>query len=356
MDPGGATRLERFASCAFAHFLRYGLRLQERIRYEFRPADMGTLMHQALERFSAELSKAGIAWGELTDAERDRLIMISLEDAAGDFGNTILQSSARNAYMKKRAERILKRTVWALQKQLSGSDFVPEGFEVAFGGGRIDRVDILKEKGRVYVKVIDYKTGNTTFDLTSVYYGLQLQLMIYLDAALEVEKKRNPEAEIIPAGMFYFHVKDPRVSADPDTEEEETEEARLKEFAMSGLAQADPEIVRRMDAFGKAIPVRFNKDGGFAGSSSVASAQQIRMAGDHVRRLVDEFCRRILEGDTEILPYRLGNRTPCEYCEYRDSCSFDRKIPGFEYRELSRLDKGQFWKKVEEEKEDGHGG
>ena len=159
-------------------------------------------MHTALERFSIELEKNDLTWDSLSDEERDRLILSCLEDAAGDYGNSILESNARNAYMKKRAQRILKRTVWALQKQLSGSDFAPEGFEVAFGGGRIDRLDILKENGKVYVKIIDYKTGNTTFDLTRVYYGLQLQLMIYLDAALQVEKKRHPEAEIIPAFRF----------------------------------------------------------------------------------------------------------------------------------------------------------
>ena len=70
-----------------------------------------------------------------------------------------------------------------------------------------------------------------------------------------------------------------------------------------------------------------------------------------------EFCRRILEGDTRILPWRLGSKTPCEYCEYRDSCGFDRKIPGYEYKELLKMDKAEFWKKIEEEdKEENHGG
>ena len=357
VEKSGATRLERFASCAFAHFLRYGLRLQERVRYEFRPADMGTLMHTALERFSIELEKNDLTWDSLSDEERDRLILSCLEDADGDYGNSILESNARNAYMKKRAQRILKRTVWALQKQLSGSDFAPEGFEVAFGGGRIDRLDILKENGKVYVKIIDYKTGNTTFDLTRVYYGLQLQLMIYLDAALQVEKKRHPEAEIIPAGLFYFHVKDPFLSGSLDTEESELEEERLKEYKMSGLAWADPGITRRMDASGKAIPVGYKEDGSFTQNSSVATSAQMRSAGRHTAHLVDEFCRRILEGDTRILPWRLGSKTPCEYCEYRDSCGFDRKIPGYEYKELLKMDKAEFWKKIEEEdKEENHGG
>ena len=114
VEKSGATRLERFASCAFAHFLRYGLRLQERVRYEFRPADMGTLMHTALERFSIELEKNDLTWDSLSDEERDRLILACLEDAAGDYGNSILESNANlqmeqilwnrtiNSYLKAR--------------------------------------------------------------------------------------------------------------------------------------------------------------------------------------------------------------------------------------------------------------
>ena len=55
------------------------------------------------------------------------------------------------------------------------------------------------------MKVIDYKTGNTSFDLVYLYHGLQLQLMIYLDGALRVEQKKYPDKEIIPAGVFYYN-------------------------------------------------------------------------------------------------------------------------------------------------------
>lgn len=76
-----------------------------------------------------------------------------------------------------------------------------------------DRVDIMEEpeKNRVYVKVIDYKTGNTSFDMLALYHGLQLQLMIYLDGALKVEQRKYPEREIVPAGIFYYNVKDPMI-------------------------------------------------------------------------------------------------------------------------------------------------
>ena len=120
----------------------------------------------------------------LTDEQREQIADQCLNEIVADYGNTVLKSNARNESMIERTRRILQRTVWALQKQLQNGDFQPEGFEVIFGGGRIDRVDIMEEQDKVYVKVIDYKTGNTSFDLVCLYHGLQLQLMIYLDGAL----------------------------------------------------------------------------------------------------------------------------------------------------------------------------
>ncbi len=175
--------------------------------------DMGNVMHMALEKFAAEVRKEGLDWAELTEEERNRIIDSCLDQVSADYGNTILKSSARNEYMIERTRRILRRTVWALQEQLKHGAFRPEGFEVRFQGGRIDRVDIMEEpeNNRVYVKVIDYKTGNTSFDLLALYHGLQLQLMVYLDGALQVEKRKYPDREIVPAGVFYYNVKDPMI-------------------------------------------------------------------------------------------------------------------------------------------------
>ena len=175
VSPYSATRLERFAACAFAHFLQYGLKVTERAEYEFRAMDMGNVMHMALEKFAAEVRKEGLDWADLTEEERNRIIDDCLDQVSADYGNTVLKSSARNEYMIERTRRILRRTVWALQEQLKHGEFRPEGFEVKFEGGRIDRVDIMEEpeKNRVYVKVIDYKTGNTSFDMLALYHGLR---------------------------------------------------------------------------------------------------------------------------------------------------------------------------------------
>ena len=262
-----ATRLEKYAACAFAHFMEFGLQIRERDQYELKAADMGTVMHEALEKFSKKLQENGETWKTVTDDTRDRLIEECVEETMADYGNTIFQSSSRNQYRIIRVKRILKRTVWALQQQIRQGEFEPGEFEVSFSmedslsainidlsehekmrlRGRIDRVDLCETDDKVYVKIIDYKTGNTSLDLVALYYGLQLQLAVYLDAAVELEQKKHPGKQVEPAGVFYYHIDDPML----DQEEDETDEAwgrrMLKALRMDGLVNADRKVVELLD-------------------------------------------------------------------------------------------------------------
>ena len=349
ISPYSATRLERFSACAFAHFLRYGLQITERAQYEFRPMDMGNIIHQALEDFAVEVRREQLDWKTLEDQDRDRLADVCLDRIALDYGNTILQSSARNLYMIERTRRILKRTLWALQQQLKEGDFQPEGFEVAFGGGRIDRVDVLEEENRVLVKIIDYKTGNTSFDLVATYHGLQLQLLIYLDAAMQVERKKYPDKNVEPAGIFYYNVKDPMVREKAEADVEQVTKEILKELKMNGLVKAEPDVVRKMDRTGCSVPVSFNRDGSFRKSSSVATEEQFRILNAYVKKKIAGIQEAILEGQAEIAPYELGSKNACTWCPYQSVCGFDKKMPGFTYRRLKNFSDEELWKAMESE-------
>ena len=351
ISPYSTTRLERFAACAFAHFLQYGMKLTERVEYEFKAMDMGNVMHEALESFAEEVRKRGLKWTELTEQERNEIADECLNNIVADYGNTVLKSSARNEYMIERTRRILRRTVWALQKQLEQGEFQPEGFEVTFGGGRIDRVDIMEDQNKVYVKVIDYKTGNTSFDLVYLYHGLQLQLMIYLDGALKVEQKKYPDKEIVPAGVFYYNIKDPMIQEKIDADVEAVSAGLMKELKMNGLVQADAELVRRMDNSLGSIPVAFNKDGSFRKNSSVADRAQFTVLGRYVRTKIEKIRSSILEGDARVSPYELGKKNACTYCPYMTVCGFDRKLSGYEFRRLKNFSDEELWKAFDREAE-----
>ena len=220
------TRLEKFSACAYAHFLSYGLNLREREEYTFQAIDLGNIFHSAIEHFAKKLEAEGYTWTTLPEGRREELIEESVEESIVDYGNTILYSSARNEYIIKRLKRMMRRTVWALTKQLEKGDFMPGGYEISFGGasglstsdialdghgrmrlrGKIDRVDICEDEDNVYVKVIDYKTGAKAFDLGELYYGLQLQLVLYLNTALELESRKHHGKTVIPAGIFYYQM------------------------------------------------------------------------------------------------------------------------------------------------------
>lgn len=369
-----ATRLEKYAACAFAHFMEFGLQIRERDQYELKAADMGTVMHEALEKFSKKLQENGETWKTVTDDTRDRLIEECVEETMADYGNTIFQSSSRNQYRIIRVKRILKRTVWALQQQIRQGEFEPGEFEVSFSmedslsainidlsehekmrlRGRIDRVDLCETDDKVYVKIIDYKTGNTSLDLVALYYGLQLQLAVYLDAAVELEQKKHPGKQVEPAGVFYYHIDDPML----DQEEDETDEAwgrrMLKALRMDGLVNADRKVVELLDRVledgttSDVIPVGKKKDGSYTSYSKVASPEQFDVIRTYTRKKVREIGESIFSGNVKISPYQRDGATACAYCEYQGICGFDQKIQGYEYRKLKGMDTELLMKAMQE--------
>ena len=187
--------MKKYAACAYAHFLSYGLRLSDREEYGFEALDLGNIAHQSLERFSRKADREKLSWTEMPPEKREELISESVEESVIDYGNTVLFSSARNEYMIGRIKRLISRSVWALTRQLEKGDFVPSGYELKFGSGKIDRIDTCEDDGCVYVKVTDYKTGMKSFDITALYHGLQMQLPVYLNAAVEMEERKHPGRE-----------------------------------------------------------------------------------------------------------------------------------------------------------------
>ena len=352
VSPNGATRLERFSACAFAHFLKYGLEITERAEYEFRAMDMGNIIHQALEDFAAELNHRRLKWSDLADRERDEIADACLDKVAADYGNTILQSSARNHYMIERTRRILRRTVWALQEQLKNGQFQPEGFEVSIGGGRIDRLDVMKEDDKVYVKIIDYKTGNTSFDLVSIYYGLQMQLVVYMDAAIQAEKKKHEGCEVRPAGIFYYNVKDPMLQKELEDDLDELNPEIFKKLKMNGLVMKDDHVIECLDKTTVSLPLSYTTKGTLKKGASVADETQFALLDEYVKKKITDIRESIMDGNAEVAPYEMGNRNACTYCPYQGTCGFDRKIPGYEFRRLKQFADEEIWKAFAEEVED----
>lgn len=332
------TRMEQFSSCAYAHFLSYGLRLSDREEYGFEAIDLGNIAHQSLERFSRKADREKMRWEELPEELRNELINESVEESVLDYGNTVLFSSARNEYMISRIKRLIRRSVWALTKQLEKGDFVPGGYELRFGSGKIDRVDICEDDGCVYVKVTDYKTGMKTFDISALYHGLQMQLPVYLNAALDAERRKFPEKEIVPAGIFYYRIQDPIVTREES--DKDVENSILKELRLDGLVNGDEAVLSHLerDLSGNSllIPVGKNRDGSLSRNSKALPGEIFRIVLEYAKEKEGKIREEIRSGKASAEPYEMEGATGCDYCAYRDICGFDIRLEGCRYRRLEK--------------------
>lgn len=332
------SRMEKFSACAFAHFLTYGLRLKERKEYEFRALDLGNVFHSAIERYSKKVEREGRLWTEIDEKNREALVRESVEEAVTDYGNSVLYSSARDEYMIVRLQRLLGRTVWALTSQFARGDFQPRAYELSFGSGKIDRVDLCEDRDEVYVRVVDYKTGQTGFDISAFYHGLQLQLMVYMGGAAEMTKRMYPGKEVIPAGVFYYRIQDPFVEK---SEGNGKEEKLLKELRMDGVVNLEKESLSHLDREMKSeslvVPVKMNKDGSLSKTSRAIDAESFHTMLSYAEKKSNDLKKAIREGEVSVFPYRQGEQTGCDYCRYRHICGFEPKLEGYSYKEIEKF-------------------
>lgn len=345
------TRLEQFSACAFGHFLQYGLKLEERRLGEFAPVDMGNMFHEALERYSNHMEEAGYHWFDVPEEVKETLIQQAVEETLGSSFGSMLFQEARTAYLLERMKRILRRTIETLTKQIQTSHFTPEGYEISFSfaenldavnfvlseeermrlRGRIDRIDARKEGNQVYVKVIDYKSGNREFQLLSLYHGLQLQLVVYLNSAMELMRRKYPDKEVLPGGMYYYHLDDPVVEGNSASTDAEIQEKILEELKLKGVAGEgeDPSVSKK---------------------SKKAGTEEFQILSRYVNHKIRDIGRKIFDGEIGAEPYQLGDNTGCDYCPYHGVCGFDPSSPGWNYRKLENIrDEAEILEKMRKE-------
>lgn len=358
------SRLEKYASCAYAHFLQYGLTLNDRQEYSFEASDLGNVYHQVLEKYTGEIITKGIDWRELSKEKSDEILNRALTECVDAYGDTILRSSAKNQHMIERIRKILTRTVDMLKYQITSSLFNPAYVEMSFQEagsldeinvalsedekknitekmklkGKIDRVDLCNEGDQIYVKVMDFKSSEHKFNLAYLYYGLQLQLVMYMNVAVASEKKKHPGKDVIPAAILYYHVEDPMIEGKADTVTDDINKEIISELKMTGLVNDNTDIIRKLDTGfatkSDIIPVELKKDGTPSARSQTASSDEYEAISGFVNKKVKEFGRNILNGDISVNPYGDTKMQSCTYCDYKHICGFDERISGYRKRKL----------------------
>ncbi len=359
----GISRMEAYSSCPFAYYVKYGLKAGERRIFGFNPVDAGTFMHNIIDEFSRTLVKKEIRWGDLNrEWCRDEVSGL-VDKLLAARGASIPGGSKRYLYLSDRLKKTVEKAVMLIGRHIAVSSFEPTGYEVEFGEkgrypaieidmpsgelikmtGRIDRIDAMTNEDGTYLRVIDYKSGNRALKLGDVYYGLQLQLVTYLDAVLGMDEGEKA----LPAGILYFRLNDPLIRCGRNSTDEEIEKAIMKELRMKGLVLADVKLIkamdRELDGDSLIIPARINKDGSL-GRSTAATQEQFKILRKHVRRTLTAIGSGILEGNVAISPYRKSTMTACTYCSYSSVCQFDTSVRGNSYRFLKEHKEEDLWK------------
>ncbi|RKN86973.1 helicase-exonuclease AddAB subunit AddB [Paenibacillus ginsengarvi] len=367
------SRMERFVSCPFSQFASHGLKLAERHVYRLDAPDIGQLFHAALSKIALELQREGIHWGALTPEQCDERASQAVQELVPRLQGEILLSSKRFGYIARKLKQIVSRASVVLGVHARRGEFVPVGLEVGFGPGqplpplefelgkgrrmqivgRIDRVDRASGDKGVLLRIIDYKSSETSLRLADVFYGLSLQMLTYLDVVItHAEKWLGTPA--MPAGVLYFHVHNPLLRRKNTLSEEAAEAEALKRFKMKGLVLGDPETVRLMDhslrersGHSELIPVALKADGSFYQNSSVVSEQQWQKLSGYVRTMIARIGEQIAGGNVDIKPIRSGAKLACTYCPYKPVCAFEPITEESGYNRLQRIEKEAVWQAIE---------
>lgn len=369
------SRLEQYVKCPYAHFIRYGLRPRERKEYTVAAPDLGELFHRSIEGFTTHIVSRQLDWRSLDDADCENILENVMDQVLPEHNYGILLSTNRYKYLSQRLRRVCRRAVWLLTDHIRRSSFNPIGHEISFGfkgtyppieiqlpggekmflEGRIDRADICRLDGDWYINVIDYKSGAESFDMSDAWYGLKLQLLVYLEALLEMEH-RQKGGKTRPGGIFYFRIDDPLINTNESVTETIENEIR-KKLKLNGLVLKDVNIIRCMDdrisGWSQVLPVGVSdKDNSIYKTSSVLDEGEFLGLLAHVRQLIGRLGEEMLKGKIRIEPYRKGDETACQYCPYSGICQFDTQFEDNGYRIIPALKRDEVISRLQQGKEE----
>lgn len=358
------SKMEKYAACAFAHFLQYGLSLKEREVYGLEARDIGSIFHGTLEGFVHGLEANGHTLLDFDEAVFEDVLDKAFENACTQYSEALTYDNSTYLYGMKRMKAIMRRTVYTIAKQLKDGDFTPVAFETKFEHvetiedmklhliGRIDRLDTMEKDDKLYVKVIDYKSSDKDFDLISFYEGQQLQLVVYLGQAVKEMAKKHPNKQVLPAAMLYYHMDDPLISLKKEESDEAIGQMVMEALRTKGLLTTDRDALLGMDKKNHPksdiIPVSYNKDGSFSSSARVMSAEDLQMLSDFALHSMKRMGKEIIDGHIEKNPLNKGQTDSCTYCSYRSVCDFDERVPGFKMRVLEEKNKDVIMDKIRE--------
>ena len=365
------SRIEKFASCPYAHFLDYGLRLSERIKYDPNAADRGTVFHKCLEKFTTELNTRKLKWQDLDDKTIEEIADKTMEETVSGFKDDLFFKDKRTSYMIKKMKKVYRDSLKHLRHQMLAGSFEQKYSEVSFPDansedemteeikkgikirlhGRIDRIDMYNDK---FVKIIDYKSSSRKLVLGEVYYGLSLQLMTYLRAAMKMAGEGS-----VPAAVLYFAVDESEKDWTETIEElKAAGKVDTAGFRPDGYINSDPDIVKLLDdnlstaePKSEVIPATMTKSGTLhASRSNAITTEEFELLMNHTVNRIKQNGKKIYEGTIHAKPTAYGSGEPaCKYCEYAGVCGIDSRSKETAIQHLKSMKPNEVLEELENE-------
>lgn len=366
------SRLEQYRSCPFSYYLKYGLNISEKNVLKIDSLDTGTFMHDTIDTFFNIIRDRNLRLKELTDDDVNKIIEEIISEKLGLDKNYIFSATPKYKALSARLERVVKRSMKYIVDSLRYSTFEVLGNEVEFKDGKhykpitldlddgrkveitgkIDRIDIAENAEKKYIRIIDYKSSYKNIELNSVYAGLQIQLLTYMDAVCK-------EENVDPAGVLYFNLIDPIIKSDKNMSEQEIEDEIRKKFKMQGLILSDVNVVKMMDTklesgASSIIPAYISaKDGELSQSrTSGVSRKQFEYLQKYMNKIIKQISSEIMSGRIDINPYFKKKKTPCEYCKYKTICGFDTANANNKYNYINETEKNAVLEMIREDVEE----
>ena len=349
-----SSKLESYVSCPFSYFCKYVLALKPENNAKVQLNDIGRFIHRILELFMLKIRDEDVDFKNITD----EYIKDTGAQITDEYLSMIIKDyefkSERFIYLLNRLNKIVFEIIKNLRDEFKTCDFIPADFELGINEkpegvapveieipgkgvlkvtGIIDRVDILKEGGSIYIRIADYKTGSKKFNLSDILAGLNLQMFIYLfsvwrNGGARYNKPGESESGKIPAGVIYMPSRLDKYEKTPDMTDEDAEEQKSRKFTRSGLFLHDEKILRAMEhnLEGRYIPVKLKEGAAFksGASGALATLEQIGRLERYVIRTLANIARELSGGNAHVKPYKVRNRMDsCRFCDMRRVCRFE---------------------------------
>jgi ATP-dependent helicase/nuclease subunit B len=284
-----ATGFEAYRICRFMFFCKYGLRLKSLEKKKISNLVGGNFTHECLEFILKEHKKEEFCNLE-TEVLKKKIYDFSKQFISANFSDNL--QTKRFMQNFRYFENNVLSTVKCLQEEFSDSKFTPQRFEFSFTNnvietkdgiklslnGKIDRVDTYEN----YVRIIDYKNSEKNIKFEDLWYGLNMQMLIYLFAITE-----NEYSGYMPAGVLYM----------PANED--------KSHEMSGVLLNDANILSAMDVRN----VFINEKNTLRFTENEFSAVK-----QYVKELLYDTAVNLYDGKIE------AESLDCKYCDFADVC------------------------------------